>query len=77
MKLLKAALLAAGLAALAACGGAEDTAANNIVEDVSNVAADDLGADENLLGNESLGNEADANAAADNASTENASGNGQ
>ena len=34
-------------------------------EDVSNVAADDLGADENLLGNESLGNEADANAGGD------------
>ena len=78
MKLLKAAVLAAGLAALAACGGAEDSAANNVVsEDVSNVEADDLGADENLLGNESLGNEADANAAADATSSENASGNAQ
>jgi hypothetical protein len=78
MKLLSSALLAAGLVALSACGGgAENTAANNVGDEVYNVAPDDLGSD-NLLGNEALGNEAaDANASADNASADNAAGNAQ
>ncbi len=64
MKLVSTALLAAGLAALAACGGAaENTAPNNVAEEVYNVAPDDLGA-ENALGNEAV----DVNAGADNAS---------
>ena len=78
MKLLSTALLAAGLVALSACGGAaENTVANNVADEVYNVAPDDLGGD-NLLGNEALGNEAaDLNAGTDNASTENEAGNVQ
>jgi hypothetical protein len=75
MKILSSALLAAGLVALSACGGgAENSAANNVGDEVYNVAPDDLGGD-NLLGNDALGNEAaDANASAGNA-TDNAAGN--
>ena len=73
MKLLRPALLAAGLAALAACGGgAENTVANNVAEEVYNAAPDDLGAD-NLLGNEAT----DVNASADNGTAGNESGNAQ
>jgi len=52
MKILSTALLAAGLVALSACGGAatENAAANNVSEEVYNVAPDDLGVD-NGLGN--------------------------
>ena len=56
MKILTTALLAAGLAALSACGGGDDTVANNVAADTYNVAPDDLGT-ENLLGNEALGND--------------------
>jgi hypothetical protein len=75
MKILSSALLAAGLVALSACGGgAENTAANSVGDEVYNVAPDDLSGD-NLLGNDALGNEAaDANASAGNA-TDNAAGN--
>jgi ABC-type glycerol-3-phosphate transport system substrate-binding protein len=79
MKILSTALLAAGLVALSACGGGatNDSAANNVSEEVYNVAPDDLGT-ENGLGNESLGNEAGLeNTSADNESTENSSGNAQ
>jgi len=73
MKLVSTALLAAGLGALGACGGAaENTAANNVAEEVYNVAPDDLGA-ENALGNEAV----DVNAGADNASAENVVANAQ
>lgn len=75
MKLLSKALLAAGLAALGACGGGTENVAANIVntvdngvgDEVYNVAPDDLVAD-NTLGNEGLGNEADAGNATENAS---------
>jgi hypothetical protein len=75
MKILSSVLLAAGLGALGACGGgAENTAANTVGDEVYNVAPDDLGGD-NLLGNDAAGNEAaDANASADNAA-DNAAGN--
>ncbi|HWT12149.1 MAG TPA: hypothetical protein VN231_05305 [Allosphingosinicella sp.] len=82
MKLVSKALLAAGLAALGACGGGgeENVAANNATEDLYNVAPDDLGA-ENLLGNETLGNDSaldeGAGNASDNAATENSAGNAQ
>jgi hypothetical protein len=81
MKLVSTALLAAGLAALSACGGGEENvAADNAAEDLYNVAPDDLGAD-NLLGNETLGNDSDldnlTNGAGDNAATENGSANSQ
>jgi hypothetical protein len=83
MKLVSTALLAAGLAALSACGGGEEenSAANTASEDLYNVAPDDLG-DENLLGND-LGNDLslDNGAATEggdlNASTENSTGNSQ
>ncbi|HYI64499.1 MAG TPA: hypothetical protein VEW71_06390 [Allosphingosinicella sp.] len=75
MKLLSRALLAAGLAALGACGGGTENVAantantldNGVGDEVYNVAPDDLGAG-NTLGNESLGNEADAGNATENAS---------
>ena len=69
------ALLAAGLAALSACGGgeAESNAANNVVVEDLNLS-DDLG-DPNLLGEEGLGNEADLNAVDLNAADANAAGN--
>lgn len=77
MKLISTALLAAGFAALSACGGGaeENVAANTAADEAFNVAPDDLG-DENLLGNEGLGDEdlADnivANDTADDAATEN------
>jgi hypothetical protein len=73
MKHLSTALAAAGLIALAACGG---TATNNAAAvsdnlgDTYNVAPDDLTAD-NLAGNET-GNATDANASADANATGNA-----
>ena len=79
MKLISTALLAAGLASLAACGGgaANNTAANNVTEEV-NLGTEDLGGN---VGNEaSLNGSADNGAgsvAADNGSAGNASGNGQ
>jgi hypothetical protein len=79
MKILSTALLAAGLVALSACGGAatENAAANNVSEEVYNVAPDDLGVD-NGLGNEAADlNAADANAADANAVDANAAGNAQ
>ena len=74
MKLLYTALLAAGLVALSACGGggADNAAANNVSDEVYNVAPDDLGA-ENTLGNEAV----DLNAADANAVDANAAGNAQ
>ena len=77
MKRISTALLAAGLMALGACGGGDDSAANNVAADTYNVVEEDLGNDV-LLGNEALGNdvtlgnEADANLATEadaNAST--------
>lgn len=64
---MSTALLAAGLAALSACGGgeAESNAANNVVVEDLNVG-DDLG-DLNSLGEEGLGNDVDLNAADANA----------
>ena len=61
MKLGTTLFLAAGLAALSACGGGAETntATNNATDELYNVPADDLGS-ENLLGNE-----ADANLAVD------------
>ena len=78
MKILSTALLAAGLVALSACGGgAENVAANNVSEEVYNVAPDDLGAD-NGLGNDAADlNAVDANAADANAADANAAGNAQ
>lgn len=81
MKMVSTILLAAGLAALSACGdsGEENVAAANAADDLYNVAPDDLGGD-NLLGNEGLGNDSLDNQAgngADNGATENAAGNGQ
>lgn len=75
MKLLKTALLAAGLAALGACSGGADNnaaAANNVVEDVTNVS------DEGLVDN-GLNESVDANAAVvtDNAVVANETGNAQ
>ena len=70
MKLVSKALLAAGLVALSACGGGEENvAANNTVDELYNVAPDDLGA-EDLLGNETLGNDT----VLDNALTNDSSG---
>lgn len=70
MKRLSTALLAAGLLALAACGGrpANNTAANAAVNDVYNVSPDDLGAG-NEAGNDVVGNGSGSNASG------NASGN--
>ena len=78
MKLVSTALRAAGLVALAACGGGDDenVAADNGADDLYNVAPDDLGGD-NLLGNETLNDTGLDNEAGDNAATENAAGNGQ
>lgn len=61
MKLGTTLFLVAGLAALSACGGGAETntATNTAADELYNVPADDLGA-ENLLGNE-----ADANLAVD------------
>jgi hypothetical protein len=72
MKRLSTALLAAGLIALAACGGrpANNAAANTAVNDVYDVTPDDLGAG-NVAGNEGGGNESGSNASG------NASGNAQ
>jgi hypothetical protein len=73
MKRLSTALAAAGLAALAACGGSatNNAAASDNVSDTFNVAPDDLTAND-LAGNEA-DNAADANASA----RANASGNAQ
>lgn len=80
MKYLSKALVAAGLLALGACGGAatENVAANNTAGDeLYNLTPDDLGAG-NALGNEILlGNEAGNATAAGNAVDTNASGNAQ
>ena len=82
MKLVSKALLAAGLAALGACGGGEENvAATNAGDDLYNVAPDDLGA-ENLLDNETLGNDTGldngtADTGGDNAATANTAGNSQ
>ncbi len=81
MKLVSTAFLAAGLAALSACGGGEENvAADNAAEDLYNVAPDEGGSD-NLLGNEELGNDSGldnaANAAGNDATAENIAGNGQ
>ena len=69
MKLVSKALLAAGLVALSACGGGteENIAANNATDDLYNVAPDDLGLDNALLGNETVGNDTglDTNATTD------------
>jgi len=76
MKFVSTVLLAAGLAALAACGGAaENTAANNVAEEIYNVAPDDLGG-ENALGNDAL-DAVDANASAENAASGNVAANSQ
>jgi predicted lipoprotein len=71
MKLVSTALLAAGMMALSACGGgAENVAANNVVEDYN--LTEDLG-NESLLGNEVDANAVDANAVDANAVDANAS----
>jgi predicted lipoprotein len=81
MKRISTALLAAGLMALGACGGGDDSAANNVAADTYNVAPDDLGNDV-LLGNEldtnlGTGNEVDANLGAGNEADADASTNAQ
>jgi hypothetical protein len=72
MKALTTALIAAGALALSACGGGEtNVAANNTVEEVTNLGTEDLGNDAGLA-NEAVANEAapaDANAVDANAST--------
>ena len=69
MKILKTALVAAGLMALGACGGGDDNAANSTaLDDTLNVAPADFG-NETLLGNETLVNDSvtdTANVAAEN-----------
>lgn len=73
MKLIKTGLAAAGLMALAACGGgSENKAANTVVEDV-NVVEDNL-LEDNLLGTETLGNDS-GNAVETNAVDTNSAGN--
>ena len=66
MKILSSALVAAGLVALAACGGGEDEAANNVGAETLNVAPDDLGNDLIIddLGND-LGDNTTLNATED------------
>src|SRR6187401_1697072 len=70
MKLVSTTLLAVGLMALSACGGggAENVAANNVVEDYN--LTEDLG-NESLLGNEVDANVVDANAVDANAADAN------
>jgi hypothetical protein len=76
MKRLSTALLAAGLIALAGCGGrpANNTAANVASNDVYDVSPDDLGAG-NMVGNEESGNGSAANGSAGANTASNASGN--
>jgi len=76
MKRLSTALLAAGLIALAGCGGrpANNTAANITSNDVYDVSPDDLGAG-NVLGNEGSGNGSESNASGGANASSNASGN--
>lgn len=82
MKLGSMALVAAGLLALGACGGAaeENTAANAAEEDLYNVGTEDLTLDNGLgndLGNVSLGNEADGNLSDANLADSNLAANSQ
>lgn len=72
MKMIKTALVAAGLMALSACGGGDENVANNTaVDDTLNVAPADFG-NETVLGNETLGNDTlvDTNVAVDNTTTD-------
>ena len=74
MKPFTTALLAAGLAALGACSGSDDDAANNIGAETLNVAPDDLGT-ENLLVDETLANDLVVDNTALNAADDAAAGN--
>ncbi len=75
MKILSTALLAAGLLALGACGGADDDAANNVGADTLNVAPDDFGSDNLVVdeGNDLILDDTTFNAG--NAAETNAAGN--